>query len=62
MAGRLGASPRWASGRRLLYKVVNVPARQIAVSLHVTVLFLIGSVYVRNAAGDVRFLCNYKQP
>ena len=41
-------------------KVADAPAHQIAVSLHVAVLFLVGSDHARNAAGDARFLCNYK--
>ena len=40
-------------------KVADTPAHQIAVALHVTVLFLIRTDHARNAAGDARFLCNY---
>ena len=41
-------------------KVADTPAHQIAVSLHVAVPFLICTDHARNAAGDARFLCNYK--
>ena len=40
-------------------KVADTPAHQIAVSLHVTVLFLVRADHARNAAGDAWFLCNY---
>ena len=41
-------------------KMADAPAHQIAVPLHVAVLFLVGPDHARNAAGDARFLCNYK--
>ena len=41
-------------------KMADAPAHQIAVPLHVAVLFLIRADHARNAAGDARFLCNYK--
>ena len=40
-------------------KVADTPAHQIAVSLHITVLFLVRADHTRNAAGDAWFLCNY---
>ena len=40
-------------------KVADTPAHQIAVSLHVAVLFLVRADHARNAAGYAWFLCNY---
>ena len=40
-------------------KVADTPAHQIAVPLHVAVLFLIRADHARNTAGDAWFLCNY---
>ena len=40
-------------------KVADTPAHQIAVSLHIAVLFLVRADHARNAAGYTRFLCNY---
>ena len=40
-------------------KVADTPAHQIAVSLHVAVLFLVRADHTRNAAGYAWFLCNY---
>ena len=40
-------------------KVADTPAHQIAVPLHVAVLFLVRADHARNAAGYAWFLCNY---
>ena len=37
----------------------NTPAHQIAVPLHIAVLFFVRADHARNAAGDAWFLCNY---